>query len=190
MEFDLDGYNDDKCKQYDVIISEKNEYEDEQFQPKNKLLMFRCPPIRTEYRLTRNFFHVYYVSSNLEHHSLTLFMRENEKGQLPKLEANIYELQMEPIVKDIRRQRFLPGPPKIITQNMRTQKSFRQVEDEINSLEGEIAMPSTLIKSDLPISYLKAKINEKVLQGRYIDKWLSDHVTMSFSKVKSIKLSK
>lgn len=192
MEFDLAGYNENKCKEHDVSVTEQTEDNNQQFQPQNKLLLFRCPPILTRYRSTRNFFYIYYVSSNLQNESLTLFVRENQKGKLPRLEANIYELQMDPIVKDIRRQRFLPGPPKIVSQSRRSPKSYREIEDEVNSLEGEIAMPPSVVQysNKLEIQYLKAKIDETVIQKIYSDKWIPDHVTVSFSKVKSMKMSK
>ncbi|KAM7249578.1 hypothetical protein ACFE04_016246 [Oxalis oulophora] len=183
MEFDLAGYNENKCKEHDVSVTEQTEPTEDinqQFQPQNRLMLFRCPPILTRYRSTRNFFYTYYVSSNLQNESLTLFVRENQKGKLPRLEANIYELQMEPIVKDIRRQRFLPGPPKIVSQSRRSPKFYREIEDEVNSLEGEIAMPPSVMQYSniLEIQYLEAKIDETVIQKIYSDKWIPDHIAV------------
>lgn len=154
--------------------------------------MFRCPPININRRSHRRFFYIYYVSSNLLHHSVTLFNRENQKGKLPQQEINIYEIQMEPIIRDILRRRVLPGPLKIITDTMRHIKSYREIEDEINYLEGVIQMPSTLVQLELSKpENLRVKIDEKrVWQVIYPEKWLIDRVTQSFSKVKNLKSSK
>lgn len=191
LPFDFLGYKEGSCRKYRVLLSKVNNEIENSPQLKNELFMFRCPPMKTEYiGYFPKSIHLYYVASNLSNFSITLFARDNDKKESPKQELNINGLSMQPILEHISRERFLPAPLlKINTENIGSQKNYQEIEDEINSSSGEVRTPLTLKRIIEPNLRIQKSEAEDVLQSTR-DRWQGDHVLISFSKVKTTKLSK
>lgn len=191
MKFDFLGYNEQACKKYVTSPFEKNDDENN-FQRQNEVTMVRCPPIKefSVYILPmRKYFDLYYIASNLKYHSTTLFIRRNKRGKLPAQEANIENLPMKPITQNIRRWRFLH--PAFTTKygNIQREKSYQEVEQEmLNSVEGDVRMPSTLTRLDQ--TNLEEMLQAGGLLKPSLNKWQADDSVIAFSKVKMMKSSK
>lgn len=187
VKFDFLGYNQTSCQKFTVRQLEGIMMENH-LQLENKLHMLRCPPLKIEYLLrTRpNSIKLFYITSNLWHHSITLFVRDNDVKETPKQELNVIQLEMQPIFEHIHRERFLPEPSKT-TQNTGQQKSYQQIEDEINSFHREVRPPSVILRSIKLENFRKLSSDVSGLFQYIQDRWLADHVSISFSKIKNTK---
>lgn len=190
--FDLLGYAEGGCNRHKVsLVSTELDKKAGKFdEPQVELSMFRCPAVETEYlRHDSKIFLLIYVVSNLSAHSVTLFIRDNSmRRELPVPYVNIYNLNMQPIIKDIRRQRFLPQP--IEDEFTIYESPPRSPSRPASPPRAEVRSPSTLVaiyrvkKLDKTLPRIEGSVSVNY------DRWLTEKILISFSEVKNMKLGK
>lgn len=176
IKFDLLGYKRGGCRKLAL-------HEQQNGRLKNEVSLVQCPFVilKNENSMppSNMFFVHYYIASNLRYHSTTLFTRENQKGKKPKQQANIIELPMRPVYQYSSRQRYMP---LTYFDRIQPQKSNRQMENEINELKGDLQMPHTLRRLDLPLERQKAK--DRGPPQTNFDKWFNDYITITFARIR------
>lgn len=188
MKFDFLGYDERSCRKHQVtLVSTEWDEIDQKFNDLQvELFMFRCPTVQMKYLLpNRTYFHLTYLVSNLPTNSAALFIRDNLRWrEFPVPHASIYNLNMQPIIKDIRRRRFLPRP---IDEETITHSVPRPQSEPVSLVATEVRTPSTLVAIHLANKSMKwPKTEESVSVNT--DRWFTEMVLISFSEVKNMKL--
>ncbi|KAM7249583.1 hypothetical protein ACFE04_016251 [Oxalis oulophora] len=188
--FDLVGYDEGGCNRHNVsLVSTEWDKKAGKFdEPQVELSMFRCPAVEMEYlRHDSKIFLLVYVVSNLSAHSVTLFIRDNSmRRELPVPYVNIYNLNMQPIIEDIRRQRFLPQP--IEDEFTFYESPPRSPSRPASPARAEVRSPSTLVAIYRVKKTKKLPKIEGSVSVNY-DRWLTEKILISFSEVKNMKLA-